>query len=407
MASHSKRALVIGGSVGGLFAGGLLRQAGWDVTVFERSMGDLSGRGAGLGITQELIDIMTGMGVPFDPSIGIPYYTYQWRDLTGAMRHECPRPAVASVWAGIYRPLRDAFPDANYRDGMSLARVEQDADGVIAIFEDGSRETGDLLVAADGSLSSVRAQLLPEVAPSYAGYVAWRGLVAESALPVSTREAVSGHIVFSFSATEIALSMLVPGTGDDVREGHRRYYFIWYRPVDPQRGRRDLFTDEDGRDHGISIPPPLIRNALTQEVKSSAGDFFAPVVAAIVRETPQLLLQAISDLASPNLAFGRIAIMGDAAFIARPHVAGGTTKAALDAKCLVDALDDTKGDVPAAIAAYDLKQRKFGNDIVAHSRFLGSYIERQDGLPQPTPEQIMAGWGAPHLLHNADLVAFS
>ena len=51
-------ALVIGGSVGGLMAASLLRSIDWDVTVFERTVGDLSGRGAGLGISAELLDVM-------------------------------------------------------------------------------------------------------------------------------------------------------------------------------------------------------------------------------------------------------------------------------------------------------------------------------------------------------------
>ena len=57
------RALVIGGSVGGLFAACLLREIGWDVAVFEKSAGDLSGRGAGLGLSSELFAVMRRAGV--------------------------------------------------------------------------------------------------------------------------------------------------------------------------------------------------------------------------------------------------------------------------------------------------------------------------------------------------------
>ena len=61
-------ALVIGGSVGGLMAGLMLIRGGWNVTVFERSAGDLSGRGAGLGISEEMMDCMRRVGAPFDAS---------------------------------------------------------------------------------------------------------------------------------------------------------------------------------------------------------------------------------------------------------------------------------------------------------------------------------------------------
>ena len=77
--------------------------------------------------------------------------------------------------------LRDGFPDEHYRLGKELARVEEREGEVVAHFADGTREAGDLLVAADGFRSGVRAQYLPDVQPLYAGYVAWRGLVDERA----------------------------------------------------------------------------------------------------------------------------------------------------------------------------------------------------------------------------------
>ncbi|HKN41910.1 MAG TPA: NAD(P)-binding protein, partial [Sphingomicrobium sp.] len=51
----TRRALVIGGSLGGLLAANLLRHAGWDVTVFERNAEDLTGRGAGISTHPQLI----------------------------------------------------------------------------------------------------------------------------------------------------------------------------------------------------------------------------------------------------------------------------------------------------------------------------------------------------------------
>ena len=66
------RALIIGGSLGGLFAGLLLRQAGWDVTVFERSSGDLASRGVGIGTHVELFAVMRRLGIAVDESFGVP-----------------------------------------------------------------------------------------------------------------------------------------------------------------------------------------------------------------------------------------------------------------------------------------------------------------------------------------------
>ena len=64
--SGNPRALVIGGSVGGLFAAHMLRSIGWDVVVFERSGDDLARRGAGIGVSDAMFAIMRRIGVPFD-----------------------------------------------------------------------------------------------------------------------------------------------------------------------------------------------------------------------------------------------------------------------------------------------------------------------------------------------------
>ena len=401
---------MIGGSVGGLFAASLLRASGWDATVFERTSDDLAGRGAGLGISQELLDVMQRIGAPIDPTAGVPLQTYIWLDGDGTVRHEQPRPMIASAWPRVYRPLRAAFPDEHYRTGWTLDRVEQDDRSVTAVFRDGTRIEGDLLVASDGNLSTVRRQFMPDVEPRYAGYVAWRGVVEERDMPEAVYETVAGHIVFSFHEREMMLTMLVPGAGDDVRAGRRRIYFIWYRPTESEAALADLFTDASGRHHGFAIPPPLIRPEFVREIKALAGEIFAPEVAAVVRAAPQPLLQAISDLESPRLVFGRVALMGDAAFIARPHVAGGITKAALDADCLASALSGGADDIAGALAAYEGKRRDFGAKIVAHSRLLGSYVEQAPGtngaVRYREPAWIMREYGAPHLLHDPDPAGF-
>lgn len=408
-------AIVIGGSIGGLFAASLLRAQGWEATVYERSRGDLSGRGAGVGITRELLDAMDRIGLPFDPSIGVSIRSYLWLGGDGAVRHEHPRPMVASAWSSVYRPLRKAFPDAHYRTGMALARIEQDAGSVTAVFEDGSRATGDLLVAADGSLSTARAQYAPDSRPRYAGYVAWRGVVNEADAPAATRDAVAGHIAFSFHEGEQMLTMIVPGADDDVRPGHRRYYFIWYRPTESDAALADLHTDAHGNNHGMSIPPPLIRPELQAAVRARAAEMFAPPVAAVVEAVPQLLLQAITDLETPRLVFGRTALIGDAAFVARPHVAAGITKAALNAEALAIAVGDGVGDLDAALARYEAQASAFGKAMVGHARALGSHIgSGLPGAPPPAPEHaryrdpvnVMHDYGAPGLLHDADPAKF-
>jgi 2-polyprenyl-6-methoxyphenol hydroxylase-like FAD-dependent oxidoreductase len=130
-------------------------------------------------------------------------------------------------------------------------------------------------------------------------------------------------------------------------------------------------------------------------------------MAAIVARTEQPLLQAIFDLESPQLVFGRVVILGDAAFVARPHVVAGTTKAALDAQCLADALAAAGNHVEAAMGHYDTERRQFGRSLVARARYLGAYLEahqtqseeerRQTQLTRD-PESFMRDYGADELL---------
>jgi 2-polyprenyl-6-methoxyphenol hydroxylase-like FAD-dependent oxidoreductase len=169
--SSRPRALVIGGSVGGLFAAHLLRSIGWDVAVFERAAGDLGDRGTSIS-TREVFAVMRRIGLRTDASIGVDVLGRIGLGQDGSILHELPISAVTSAWSRIWRPLRQALPDDCYTGGKALIRVEPHAGHVTAVFNDGSLAKGDLLVAADGLRSTVRAQFLPKIKPRYAGYVA-------------------------------------------------------------------------------------------------------------------------------------------------------------------------------------------------------------------------------------------
>src|SRR4029077_5873515 len=89
---------------------------------------------------------------------------------------------------------------------------------------------------------------------------------------------------------------------------------------------------------GPSIPPPLLRPDVVAWSKAQARALVAPQVAEIFERDPRPFFQPIFDFISPQIVFGRVALLGDAAFLARPHPGAGTTKGALDAACLADAL---------------------------------------------------------------------
>lgn len=370
------RALIIGGSLGGLFAANLLRTIGWDVTVCERTRGDLSGRGVGLGTRDELFGVLRGAGITVGDSIGVEVRSRICLNRDGTIACELPIGTVTTAWDRLYRGLKDALPAECYCAGKQLVSFAQDRKKVAAQFAGGSREEADLLVAADGMNSTVRRQLLPELTPQYAGYVAWRGAVSENELPAVSHDLIFNHMNFCLPDRELAIAIPMPPSGSR-DQGPRRSQFSWFCPVDQATGLRDLCTDATGHCHGESIPPPLIRSDLIRELRVHADAVLAPQVAAMVDKTPQPLLQAIYDLESPQLAFGRVVLLGDAAFVARPHVGTGVTKAALDAQCLADVLGDGREDFSAALQQYDAKRTKFGKWLVARGRYLGAYLSAQ------------------------------
>ncbi len=375
--TSGRRALVIGGSISGLLAAHLLRHAGWDAIVFERNATNLIGRGAGISTQPQFADILRSINIAFDDSMGIRLDTVICLDRQGDTILKEPTVRTMSAWSRLYRALLERLPAEKYRLGMQFERVEQDADGVTAVFSDGLRVQGEILVGADGIRSGVREQVLPQVQPNYAGYVAWRAMIDESDIPEVIRAEIFGLYTFCLPEGELLLGYPVPGQNNETSIGQRSYNIVWYRPTDAVTALRDLCTDAQGRCHGMAIAPPLIRPELIASVKHTARELVAPQVADIFGRCVQPFFQPIYDMESPQIVFGRVVLLGDAAFVARPHVGAGVTKAALDAQSLSDALRASGADLNAGLARYQREQLSFGRALVALSREEGAYLSAQ------------------------------
>ena len=383
--TETRRAVIIGGSMSGLLSGLLLRRAGWVVDVYERVESELSGRGAGIVAQAELIERLRALGLP-TAELGVQITTRKILDARGHFTHSCRCPQVLTAWERVYRLLRDAFPPANYHRGRGLARFTQDASKVTAHFSDGESIAADLLVGADGIRSTVRHQCAPDVAPLYAGYSAWRALIAESAFPPDAHRDLFEFMTFALPPGEQFLGYPVAGPDNDLRPGHRRYNVVWYRPADEATKLQWLLTDERGLTHTISIPPPLIRREVIAEMRADAERLLGPQFRQIARMMEESILQPIYDLESRHMAFGRVAILGDAAFVARPHVAAGVSKAADDAAALVAALQ-VEADVAAALKQFEAARLPENRRIIERARHLGAYLQ----ATRTEAEQARAG----------------
>ena len=364
--------------MGGLFTALLLRRAGWDVGVHERNGLELSGRGAGIVTHPELFDVLEQAGVLVDANIGVRVPGRRVLDRQGNVAGELALDQILTSWGRLYGLLRAALPAADYHHGRNLVRVEETAQKVTAHFEDGGSVSGDLLIGADGLFSAVRAQFDPLVRPAYAGYVAWRGLVEEADLSPQTRAAIGDHFAFCLPPGEQILGYPIAGGQESLERGRRRFNFVWYRPAEEHGRLAELLTDVDGFQHELSIPPHKIRPTVLEAMRQDADRLLAPAFAEVVRRTEQPFIQAILDLETPRMVVGRRSVLlGDAAFVARPHVGMGVTKAAGDAAALVAAIERHPQDLGAALLRFEAARLPFGAAVVRHARQLGAYMQAQ------------------------------
>lgn len=392
--------------MGGLFAALLLRKVGWTVDVFERADVELSGRGAGIVTHAELCSVLEAVGLDSTKNLGVAVQGRKTLDCTGRVIASYPWPQVNTSWDRVFRMLRGAFPADRYHLDKELASVESREESVVAHFADGASVECDLLVGADGFRSIVRGQILPEVQPHYAGYIAWRGLVDETAFSEGARKLLFDCLAFCLPPNQQMLGYPVAGPDNDLRKGRRRYNFVWYRPANDVQ-LKSLLTDESGRAHPVSIPPTLVRAEAIDTLRAEARTLLAPQLGEAVDLTPQPFLQPIYDVETPQMAFGRIALVGDAAFVGRPHVAAGVTKAAEDAMALATSLQHTC-DVPAALQSFESARLPTNRRILQRGRDLGLYLqaelhteqERRRAAQHHSPQAVMSEIAILDFLHE-------
>lgn len=386
----ARTAAVIGGSIGGLFAAVALRQAGWQVQVYERVGVPLSGRGAGIVTHPQLIDALNAVGADTS-DLGVQVHDRVVFDHAGSHFHTMPYPQIVTSWDRMYQTLRRLIPDADYHLGEMLSGYAEDADGVSLTFEGGATARVDLLVGADGFRSAVRAQMLSDVQPKYAGYVVWRALALEAELAPDMRDRIFDVFgMFMPQGTQI-VGYPIAGEDNDLRPGHRRYNFVWYAPADDLD---DMLTDAKGTTHAISIPPPLVREDVLAKAEDTAARVLPDVFRHILSKSERPFFTPIYDHCSPSFAKGRVALSGDAACVARPHVGMGVTKAAQDALALARHLDD--GPVEAALQAYSAERVPLSRAAYERSQMLGRHMmqapdsgDGKDGRNNPNMDEII------------------
>ncbi|MEO1799087.1 MAG: FAD binding domain-containing protein [Cyanobacteria bacterium J06629_2] len=336
MTFTNKHAIVIGGSLGGLFTGTLLRSIGWDVDIYERSPSSLASRGGGIVLQPEILQAFNRAEVAYELPFGVKAYRRFFLESDGSIAEQMLTRQTQTSWNLIYSALIRHFPPEHYHQGKQLTNLQQNEQEVRATFADGTKATGDLLIGADGAGSTVRQKLLPKHNPSYAGYVAYRGLVDETDLDQETAELMTESFVFQQIPNSHILQYVIPGENESLEPGGHRFNWVWYVNYDEETELPSLLTDKNGKRHTYSIAPGAIAPQIEQQMRDYAARVLSPPIQRLIAATQEPFIQSILDLTVPQMAFDRIALVGDAAFIPRPHTASGVSKGAVNAMTLAD-----------------------------------------------------------------------
>jgi len=376
MTIQGSRVGIIGGSIAGCAAAIALQRAGCAVDVFERSSTALQDRGSGIAMPATLDQELKERGyLPADhPTLPMTHRAWMLADGTSQGRRlwlQQTGHGRANNWGVLWHALRQGVDDANYHGAMTMAECTADSDGVGVRFADGSERRFDVVIAADGYRSALRTALTDSV-PTYAGYVLWRGNYPESraaGLPALERaNALGGWSTTCFKGGH-GVYYPIPDSG-----GGRRINWAIYAPTPPNLSIVGT----------SSIPPGSVTPEVYAHLQRLVAENFPPDQRALVELSPrdEVSIQPIYDEQVDNYVYGRIALIGDAGSVSRPHTGSGATKAIEDALCL-ERLSAKHDDWDALLAAY-------GEERVARGRTLAE-VGARIGKAQVkrTPE-----WGA-------------
>lgn len=362
--------LVVGGSIGGLTAAALLAESGCPVTVWERSPVPLEGRGAGIVLHPVTARHALERAGATLSDISRRADWFRFLDREGRVIHQEPCRYRFTAWNTLYRNLLERFPSSSYRFGHEMAGFDILGDRAVVTATNGDTTTCDLLVCADGITSTARRRLLPAVPTVLSGYLGWRGVVRESELAADVFGRLYNSITYYTPERSHILAYPIPGSSG----AERVLNYVWYRNIDAA-GLDRVMTDRSGRRRDLSVPPGQVGEQAIHRLRAEANELLPSDLASLVVSTPSPFIQAVVDVEVPHTAFGVACLIGDAAFVARPHAAAGTAKAAADAWGLFGHLRTARWNVAEALRTWEPESIARGSRLVARARRLGEMAQ--------------------------------
>ncbi|MGD2078100.1 MAG: NAD(P)-binding protein [Chloroflexota bacterium] len=369
---------IVGGAIAGCSAAIELTRAGHDVTIFERTRGELKGRGAGIGtpismlkalIERDLLDA----DFPYFALAEMPFIgRTSADDRLGHTAWVLPVSLALLNWRDLYRNLRKRVPDEIYHQGTKVVGAGMyDAATAELQLDDGTVQGFDLVIFADGYQSFGRRIVCPDADIQYRGYVLWRGVLderelddtspLETSIPRLTYKGLSGHLVLYF----------VPGRDGSVARGERLVNWAAYIPVTAEE-LPGFLVDRDGRQRPGSIPPGGMRLEEEDRLKKLMRDHLPTYYADIISASQDTFAQAIYTINPPAYYKARMCLMGDAGALAPPFTGSGVFKGVHNAIDLATALQDADDNVGLALRQWETDQMKTGHRLVV----LGEQMEQ-------------------------------
>jgi len=360
--------IVIGGSIGGLITAIALADQGFDVEIYERSAADMKGRGAGLVIQPDMMEYLMEKGISPKTVFGVPALERQVLDENGHAVLTYANDTIFTSWNYIWRQLKAHFNPDKYFYGYELEGIKYGKDSVVANFKNGETRTADLVVGADGYNSVVREYIVPKREPQYAGYVAFRGLIPEEEMKKEDIAFFANRFsIYPYEHSHL-LCYLVPGPQGELTPGKRLFNWVWYLNKS-HPALEKLMTDKNGLTRKYTVPAGFLSEENLQELHELAQKQLPPILRDSVLQTKHPFVQVIVDLAVPVMYKDRVCILGDAAFVVRPHTASGTAKAYRDALALANSLREHH-ELETALKHWNEQEKMYATALIIHGKQL-------------------------------------
>ncbi|TEY78484.1 hypothetical protein BOTCAL_0048g00100 [Botryotinia calthae] len=395
--SASKDIVIVGGSLASLMHGIMLKHLGHNVRILEKSLGSSpDNHMAGVCAASDVLSFLERFDQFKDHPLGIPSVCLQSIDQENHISVFLKVQRLMTSWDALYFRLRanfDGLPSEYFqsqpsRDSINgSSAVYETGKQVISLENTGSKmriehkdlvsglisyTTADLVIGADGPNSIVRNTFLPTVDRRYAGYIAWRGVVAEEEVSEETRKIFQRNITYSVVTGGHAIVYNIPGKLGSIGEGKRLLNFCWYTN-EPEVRLDDVMTDREGRRHYTSISSGSVREAVWTKQKELGSSLMSTPYIEIISKIEKPFVHIISDYYSPKASFanGKVLLVGDALTLLRPHIAFSTNQAAYHCM-MVEKL--IKGEID--IRAWEVELTRFGYLHWRRSIWYGEYFQR-------------------------------